>query len=60
MAPHILSLYTSLCPTSVTPCERDSCIQWMVVPRARLDIGKEKNPMPLPIIRSGFFNLLKL
>lgn len=60
MAPHILSLYTSSCPTNVTSCERDTCIQWMVVPRGKLDIGKENNPMLLPIIKSGFFSLLKL
>jgi hypothetical protein len=60
MAPHILSPCTSSCPTSVTPREKESCIQWIVDPRARLDIGKEKNPMPLPIIKPGFFSLLKL
>jgi len=27
MTPHILRLYTSSRATSVTPCERESCIQ---------------------------------
>jgi len=30
MAPHILSPCTSSWPTSVTPCEKDSYIKWMV------------------------------
>lgn len=60
MAPHILSICTSSCPTSLTPHEADTCIQLMVCPRARQNTGKEKNPMILPIIKPESFSLLKL